>query len=82
MVLKFTIHWLVLKQERSQWAQTKNLQDKQDSKLAYSINGSAYFNKTNKTNVDGKHYFCPGVACCIDDCSIVLLYILQEGLFW
>ena len=27
--------------------QTKKWQDKQDSKIAYSINGSWYFNKTN-----------------------------------
>ena len=82
MVLKFTIHWIVLKF----WAQTRKLRDNQDSKIAYSINGSWYF---KKTNVDGKWYIFRniyfvifiwfGVKCCIDECRIV--YIIK-ALFW
>ena len=49
MVLKFTIHWRVLKL----LAQTRELQDTQDSKIASSVNGSWSF---NKTNVYGKLY--------------------------
>ena len=37
------IHWIVLKF----WTQTRKTQDKYGSKIAYSINGSWYFNKTN-----------------------------------
>ena len=29
------------------WVQTRKLQDKQNSKIVYSINGSWYFNKIN-----------------------------------
>ena len=43
LVWKFTIHWVVLKF----WAQTRKPQDKQGSKIAYSVNRSWYFNKTN-----------------------------------
>ena len=43
VVWKFTVHWTVLKF----WAQTKKPQNKQDSKIAYYINGSWYFKKTN-----------------------------------
>ena len=56
---------------------------KQDSKIAYSINGSWYF---KNTNVGGKWYIFRNicfvmfkwlsVVCCIDDCPILLLYIL------
>ena len=57
---------------------TKNMQDEQDSKIAYSINGSWYF---NKTNVDGKWYIFRNiysvifnwlsVECWINYCPIV-----------
>ena len=43
VVWKFTIDWIVLKFR----AQTKKPQDKQDSKVTYSVNGSWYTNKTN-----------------------------------
>ena len=49
MVLKFTIHWIVLKFG----AQTRALQDKQDSKITYSKYGYWYF---NESNVDEKWY--------------------------
>ena len=38
MILKFKIHWTALKF----WAETRKLPDKQDSKIAYSVNGSWY----------------------------------------
>ena len=41
IVLKFTIHWVVLKF----WAQTRKLQDKEDWKIAYCKSG---FNLTNR----------------------------------
>ena len=53
------------------------MQDKQDSKVAYSINVFWYL---NKTNVDGKWYICRNicfvmfswlcVVCYIYDCPI------------
>ena len=63
-------------------AQTRKLQHEQDSKIAYSINGSWYF---NKANVGGKWYIFRNAcfvifswlsaARCIDDCPIV--YIIK-----
>ena len=43
VVWKFTIDWIVLRFR----AQTKKPQDKQDSKVTYSINGSWYINMNN-----------------------------------
>ena len=83
MILKFTFHWIVLKF----WAQTRKLQDMEDSKIVYC----KWILKMdfNKTNHDGKLYIFRNiffvifswlsVKCCIDDFTIV--YITNR-LFW
>ena len=51
VILRQAITWIGTEMEIHNllkfWAQTRKLQDRQDSKIAYSINGPWYFNKTN-----------------------------------
>ena len=73
-------YWILLKF----WAQTRKLKDKQNSKID-SPNGSWYF---NKAYVDGRWFIFRHVCfvifswlsmvCYINDCPIVLLYILWK----